>query len=82
MTDHGLELELLRSKTSQEKAVTIAVDRQHNPRAFCRAGGAQRRRLALLPNGLPAGAGKGAHELGVRAVEALAGNLVAKLDGS
>jgi site-specific recombinase XerC len=34
MTDHGLELELLRSKASQEKPVTIAVDRQHNPRAF------------------------------------------------
>jgi site-specific recombinase XerC len=34
MTDHGLELQLLRSKTSQEMPVTIAVDRQHNPRAF------------------------------------------------
>jgi integrase len=34
MTDHGLELELLRSKASQEKPVTIAIDRQHNPRAF------------------------------------------------
>jgi hypothetical protein len=34
LTDHGLELELLRSKASQETPVTIAVDRQHNPRAF------------------------------------------------
>jgi site-specific recombinase XerC len=34
MTDHGLELELLRSKAAQEKPVTIAIDRQYNPRAF------------------------------------------------
>jgi integrase len=34
MTDEGLELELLRSKTSQDKPVVVAVDRQHNPRAF------------------------------------------------
>jgi site-specific recombinase XerC len=34
MTDCGLELELLRSKTSQEKPVRVAVDRHHNPRAF------------------------------------------------
>jgi hypothetical protein len=34
MTDHGLELELLRSKASQEAPVTIGIDRQHNPRAF------------------------------------------------
>jgi hypothetical protein len=34
MTDHGLELELLRSKSSQEDAVRIAVDRHHNPKAF------------------------------------------------
>jgi len=27
-------IELLRSKASQEKPVTIAIDRQHNPRAF------------------------------------------------
>jgi integrase len=33
-TDHGLELELLRSKTSQEQPVIVAVDRNHNPRAF------------------------------------------------
>jgi len=33
-TDHGLELELLRSKTSQEKPAIVAVDRAHNPRAF------------------------------------------------
>jgi integrase len=33
-TDHGLELELLRSKTSQEKPAIVAVDRSHNPRAF------------------------------------------------
>jgi integrase len=30
----GLELELLRSKTSQEQPVIVAVDRNHNPRAF------------------------------------------------
>lgn len=34
MTDDGLELELLRSKGSQEAPVRIAVDRHHNPRAF------------------------------------------------
>jgi hypothetical protein len=34
MTDHGLELELLRSKSSQEDTVRIAVDRHHNPKAF------------------------------------------------
>jgi site-specific recombinase XerC len=34
MTDHGLELELLRSKSSQEAPVRIEVDRQHNPRGF------------------------------------------------
>jgi integrase len=34
MTDHGLELELLRSKTRQEAAAVVAIDRQHNPRAF------------------------------------------------
>jgi integrase len=34
MTDDGLELELLRSKGSQEAPVRVAVDRQHNPRAF------------------------------------------------
>ena len=34
MTDYGLELELLRSKTSQEKPARVAVDRHHNPRAF------------------------------------------------
>jgi site-specific recombinase XerC len=34
MTDDGLELELLRSKASQEAPVRIAVDRHHNPRAF------------------------------------------------
>jgi integrase len=34
MTDHGLELELLRSKTSQDTPVIIAVDRQHNPKGF------------------------------------------------
>jgi len=33
-TDHGLELELLRSKTSQEKPAVVGVDRNHNPRAF------------------------------------------------
>src|SRR5215467_13030776 len=33
-TDHGLELELLRSKTSQEAPTIVAVDRAHNPRAF------------------------------------------------
>jgi hypothetical protein len=32
MTDHGLELELLRSKASQEAPVRITVDRHHNPR--------------------------------------------------
>ena len=34
MTDHGLELELLRPKTSQGEPAVVAVDRQHNPRAF------------------------------------------------
>ena len=34
MTDHGLELELLRSKTSQDKPALVAVDRHYNPRAF------------------------------------------------
>jgi integrase len=34
MTDDGLELELLRSKSSQEAPVRIAADRHHNPRAF------------------------------------------------
>jgi hypothetical protein len=34
MTDHGLELQLLRSKGSQEKPVVAAVDRHHNPGAF------------------------------------------------
>jgi integrase len=34
MTDYGLELELLRSKTSQEKPERVAVERHHNPRAF------------------------------------------------
>jgi integrase len=34
MTDHGLELEVLRSKTSQEASTRVAVDRQHNPRGF------------------------------------------------
>jgi hypothetical protein len=34
MTDYGLELALLRSKTSQEKPARVAVDRHHNPRAF------------------------------------------------
>jgi integrase len=34
MTDDGLELELLRSKSSQDKPVIVAVDRCHNPRAF------------------------------------------------
>jgi integrase len=33
-TDHGLELELLRSKTSQDQPIIVAVDRTHNPRAF------------------------------------------------
>jgi hypothetical protein len=44
-------------------------------------GGTQGRRLALLARGLPAGTGKGTQQIGVRAVEALAGNLVAELDG-
>jgi hypothetical protein len=34
MTDEGLDLELLRSKTEQERPVTIAVDRSCNPRGF------------------------------------------------
>jgi len=34
MTDYGLELELLRSKTSREKPARIAVERHHNSRAF------------------------------------------------
>jgi site-specific recombinase XerC len=34
MADGGLELELLRSKTNQEKPVLVAVDRHHNPRGF------------------------------------------------
>ena len=34
MTDDGLELELLRSKTEQERPITIAVDRSCNPRGF------------------------------------------------
>jgi site-specific recombinase XerC len=34
MTDHGLELELLRSKTNQEAPARVAIDRQHNPRGF------------------------------------------------
>jgi len=34
LADHGLELELLQSKTNQEDAVRIAVDRHHNPKAF------------------------------------------------
>ena len=34
MMDHGLELELLRSKSSQEDTVRIAVDWHHNPKAF------------------------------------------------
>jgi hypothetical protein len=34
MTEDGLELELLRSKSSQDAPVRIAVDRHHNPRAF------------------------------------------------
>lgn len=34
MTDHGLELELLRSKADQERPTVVAVDRSHNPRAF------------------------------------------------
>ena len=33
-TDHGVELELLRSKTSQDQPIIVAVDRSHNPRAF------------------------------------------------
>jgi integrase len=33
-TDHGVELEFLRSKSSQEAPVRIAVDRHHNPRGF------------------------------------------------
>jgi site-specific recombinase XerC len=34
MIDDGLELELLRSKSSQEASIKIGVDRHHNPRAF------------------------------------------------
>jgi hypothetical protein len=34
LTDTGLDLELLRSKASQEASARIAVDRHHNPRAF------------------------------------------------
>ena len=34
LTDEGLELELLRSKNSQEKPVTVAVARSCNPRGF------------------------------------------------
>ena len=34
MTEHGLELELIRSKTSQELPVIITVERAHNPRGF------------------------------------------------
>jgi integrase len=34
LTDYGLELELLRSKTSQESSARVRVERHHNPRAF------------------------------------------------
>jgi hypothetical protein len=34
MTDHGLELELLRSNGDQERPAIVAVDRSHNPRGF------------------------------------------------
>jgi site-specific recombinase XerC len=34
VTDDGHELELLRSKTSQERSDVVAVDRAHNPRGF------------------------------------------------
>jgi hypothetical protein len=43
-------------------------------------GGAQGRRLALFLHGLSARAGKGAHELGVGTVEALAGDAVPEFD--
>lgn len=32
ITDHGLELELLRSKADQENPAIVAADRHHNPR--------------------------------------------------
>jgi len=34
MTDDALDLQLLRSKGSQEKPVVVVVDRHHNPHAF------------------------------------------------